>query len=104
MQSTQLFLLLFVIIAGIWLSYKSRMNLLQTMAFAEHSKKQLKEAVNNMTVGVEGFKQINSTFEKFNMEQKNKTIQCIIDINKECDLCGNGGDVCPFQKKGGEHI
>lgn len=96
----QLLTLLVVITFSVWAMYKSRLQLLRTVAFAEQSKKQTSIAVNSILDNVNVLKKFNDEFEAFNKSYKaSNVLMCINDKNKVCDFCGDGEN-CPFRKVG----
>jgi len=97
-STLQAFLLTITILMMIFLVHKSKLRLLQVQVKAETSRAQLKQAVDNMCIPLDGLRAVNNYMDKIKIEQKASRIMCFMDDTKECDICH--GD-CPY-RKGGE--
>lgn len=99
--AVEAFFILFATMIGIYIIYKSRMSLLATEAFVEANRERSKASLIKLSEGLAPLVETRKEFEKFTAEQKElPTIMCMIDANKVCDLCGLGGDSCPFANGG----
>lgn len=99
--AVEAFFILFATMIGIYIIYKSRMNLLATQALVESTKVRAQLSLDKLSAGLAPLIETRIQYEKFIEQQKLAgKIMCQVDTDKECDLCGQGGDSCPFSDGG----
>lgn len=99
--AVEAFFILFATMIGIYIIYKSRMSLLATQALVESTKLRSQLSLDRLSAGLQPLINTRIEYEKFIEQQKSAVkIMCQIDTHKECDLCGQGGELCPFGNGG----
>lgn len=91
--------LLFAIILTIWAVHKSKLRVLKAIAKSEQSISETNEILNKIMPNIESMRELNFKFEQYNEKIRSMDIMCILNKEKICDNCGEGGDDCPNQRE-----
>lgn len=98
MDFAEAILLIFVIMACIYLVHTSNLRVIREKVKGEVENKRLTDVNSKLTSILESMRELNYSIELTAEEQRSKRVMCFQDGSKECDVCQ--GD-CPY-RKGGE--